>query len=247
MIHSSARNPGEGGAVAVKLGVVYLGNIGGKDKYTLLEEDDIDFVRGFTLEAKLEVDRDGRGAKVFAVAQTDDSETGGTIQQYFHNMLWLQHFRSIPEDCVVVHKNGITVDNRLVNLELVEVDPITRLPRVRPLSAEEVDSRARGGDLYKLALSRLPSFENHPLRHRSVWVDADGMEVTDVDQNPFYECRNPSCCTFEEYPGCFDHHCGRLRYCSAACLEADNKRLKREYDPNGEAQDVNALVLRPSR
>ena len=28
-----------------------------QDKYTLLEEDDIDFVRGFTLEAKLEVDR----------------------------------------------------------------------------------------------------------------------------------------------------------------------------------------------
>lgn len=74
-----------------------------QDKYTLLEEDDIDFVRRFTLEAKLEVDRvrivcsfsapqsqrltvpsthtllvqDGRGAKVFAVAQTEDSETGG--------------------------------------------------------------------------------------------------------------------------------------------------------------------------
>jgi hypothetical protein len=28
--HGSARNPGEGGAVAVKLGVVYLGNVGGK-------------------------------------------------------------------------------------------------------------------------------------------------------------------------------------------------------------------------
>ena len=69
---------------------------------------------------------------MFAVAQTDDSETGGTIQQYFHNMLWLQHFRSIPEDCVVVHKNGITVDNRLVNLELVR--DAMNFP-VRPLSA----------------------------------------------------------------------------------------------------------------
>mmetsp|Transcript_18324 Transcript_18324/g.47891 ORF Transcript_18324/g.47891 Transcript_18324/m.47891 type:complete len:241 (+) Transcript_18324:24-746(+) len=225
---------GEGGGVAVKLGVVYLGNIGGKDKYTLLEEDDIDFVRRFTLEAKLEVDRDGRGAKVFAVAQTEDSETGGPITQYFHNMLWLNHFRSIPDGCMVVHKNGITVDNRLVNLELVEVDPVTRLPAQRPLSAEERDHRARGGDLYKLALSRLPSFENHPLR-KNVWVDADGMEVTDNEANPFYECRNPSCCTFEEYPGCFAHHCDKLRYCSDACLQADNKRLRREQDPEPRA------------
>lgn len=43
------------------------------------------------------------------------------VTQYFHNMLWINHFRTIPEDCVVVHKNGITVDNRLINLELVEV------------------------------------------------------------------------------------------------------------------------------
>lgn len=54
---------------------------------------------------------------------------------------------------------------------------MTRLPAARPLSAEERDRRARGGDLYKLALSRLPSFENHPLRNKNVWVDADGMEV----------------------------------------------------------------------
>eukprot|EP00037_Helgoeca_nana_P019451 m.189980 g.189980 ORF g.189980 m.189980 type:complete len:244 (-) comp24872_c0_seq5:4961-5692(-) len=232
MIYGPFGSAAVGGSVAVKLGVVYLGNIGGKDKYTLLEEDDIDFVRRYTLEAKLEIDRDGRGAKVFAVAQTEDSETGGPITQYFHNMLWINHFRTIPEDCVVVHKNGITVDNRLINLELVEVDLITRMPATRPLSAEESDQRARGGDLYKMALSRLPSFENHPLRHKTVWVDADGMEVTDSETNPFYECRNPGCCTFEEYPGCFHYRCGNLRYCCDPCLEADNKRLKREHNPD---------------
>eukprot|EP00038_Savillea_parva_P030932 m.81595 g.81595 ORF g.81595 m.81595 type:complete len:242 (+) comp9416_c0_seq1:234-959(+) len=230
MIHGPIAGSADGGAVAVKLGVVYLGNVGGKDKYTLLEEGDIDFVRRFTLEAKLEVDRDGRGAKVFAVAQHTEEEEN--VTQYFHNMLWIKHFRSIPEDCMVVHKNGITVDNRLVNLELVEIDPVTSLPAPRILSADELDSRARGGDLYRLALSRLPSFENHPLRHKSVWMDADGMEVTDSETNPFYECRNPSCCTFEEYPGCFQYRCGNLRYCCDTCLDADNKRLKREQHPD---------------
>ena len=74
--------------------------------------------------------------------------------------------------------SNVTVASCGVSLLLqVEVDPITRLPRARPLSAEEADSRARGGDLYRLALSRLPSFDNHPLRFRSVWVDPDGMEV----------------------------------------------------------------------
>lgn len=57
-------------------------------------------------------------------------------------------------------------------------------------------------------------------------------QVTDSETNPFYECRNPGCCTFEEYPGCFHYRCGNLRYCCDPCLEADNKRLKREHNPD---------------
>ena len=39
-------------------------------KYTLLEEADIDFVRKHTLEAKVEIDRDGTGACVYAVVKS---------------------------------------------------------------------------------------------------------------------------------------------------------------------------------
>lgn len=42
-------------------------------KYTLLEEADIDFVKKHTLEAKVEIDRDGTGACVYAVVKTDAS------------------------------------------------------------------------------------------------------------------------------------------------------------------------------
>lgn len=81
----------------------------------------------------------------------------------------------------------------------------TRLPTQKPLSQEEIDRRKNSGDLYRLALSRLPSFDHYPSTHRPPCMDANGMEVGDVFHTyPFYECRNPACCKIEGVAGEFE-------------------------------------------
>ena len=69
--------------------------------------------------------------------------------RYFHKMLWLNRYGIIPVDCVVVHKNGITVDNRLSNFELAQIDPVLRVPNLPQISPEEEERRARSGDIYR--------------------------------------------------------------------------------------------------
>ena len=64
-------------------------------------------------------------------------------------MLWLNRYGIIPVDCVVVHKNGITVDNRLSNFELAQIDPVLRVPNLPQISPEEEERRARSGDIYR--------------------------------------------------------------------------------------------------
>ena len=71
-------------------------------------------------------------------------------------MLWLNRYNIIPVDCVVVHKNGITVDNRLSNLELAQIDPVLRVPNLPQISAEEEERRARSGDIYRTFVARTP-------------------------------------------------------------------------------------------
>lgn len=220
--------PEDNSAVAVKLGVVWLGTVCGKHKYTLLEEADIDFVRKHTLEAKVEIDRDGTGACVYAVVK---SKTDASVS-YFHKMLWLNRYNNIPVNCVVVHKNGITVDNRLSNFELAQIDPVLRVPNLPQISPEEEERRARSGDIYRLALSRLPSFDTRPaISDRCLMVDGDGVEINQVQPDfPFYECRYAACCEVEDQhkPFVFCPTCSDAKYCSTACLELDSKRHRRE-------------------
>jgi len=217
-------------SVAVKLGVVYLGSVRGKHKYTLLEEADIEFVRKHSLEANIEVDPNGTEACVYAVV---NNRVDGSLQ-YFHKMLWIERYRHIPQGCCVVHKNGITVDNRLSNLELVQIDPISGAKARSQISSEEEERRSRSGDIYRLALSRLPSFDNvkQQVSDKCLMYNADGMEVNFMHPTfPFYECRNAACCSTEDPTLGFCEscsHCSDARYCSRGCLEQDKKRHQRE-------------------
>ena len=89
-------------------------------KYSLLDERDISLVHEYTFEARTEVDRNGCGASIFAFAFHFDAEKG-KVGKYVQDVLWERHRGSVAPGCRVVHKNGISVDNRLENLILVPI------------------------------------------------------------------------------------------------------------------------------
>ena len=89
-------------------------------KYSLLDERDISLVHEYTFEARTEVDRNGCGASIFAYAFHFDAEKG-KVGKYVQDVLWERHRGSVAPGHRVVHKNGISVDNRLENLILVPI------------------------------------------------------------------------------------------------------------------------------
>lgn len=104
----------------VKLGIVRLGTAAGKIKYTILDEEDIALVEQFVFEPRIEIDRNGNGAKVYAYAYK--KEQGRKNACSLHNMLWVKHNGGVAHGYKVIHKNGVTVDNRLENLALSKSD-----------------------------------------------------------------------------------------------------------------------------
>merc|ERR1711976_18824 len=101
----------------LKLGIVRLGRAGGKTKYALLDERDISLVHEYAFEARTEIDKNGCGATIFAYAYR--YETGRSSGTYVQDILWERHCGEIEAGYRVVHKNCISVDNRLENLMLV--------------------------------------------------------------------------------------------------------------------------------
>ncbi|CAG2101991.1 unnamed protein product [Medioppia subpectinata] len=129
--------PSELWPVGVKLGIVRLGRAAGKLKYTLLDEHDIvlareysfelkytlldehDIVlaREYSFEARLEIDRNGNGAVIFAYAFTNGRRRSSA--RYLQDVIWESHYGPIPDRMRVVHRNYISMDNRLDNLCVV--------------------------------------------------------------------------------------------------------------------------------
>lgn len=219
----------------VKLGVVYLGPVCGKHKYTLLEEEDIEYARQFTLQAVLKIDRNGTGACIYVTARKL-----GESPEYFHNLLWTNRFGYIQPGCRVAHRNGITVDNRVSNLELV---PNTG-PDIPP-APDHTERRRQGSELYRLALAELPSFGSRIERY-SRTINADGEEHQGAGANiPFYECRSAACCTLEYNGVTFVQcpHCKEARYCSVQCMEDDKRVHSKECTPAARGSSEEAFPL----
>eukprot|EP00051_Salpingoeca_urceolata_P032295 m.15114 g.15114 ORF g.15114 m.15114 type:complete len:249 (-) comp4963_c0_seq1:207-953(-) len=218
---------------AVKLGVVYLGLVCGKHKYTLLDEKDIAFVRQFTLHARVVIDPDGTGAHVYATAKplVDDGAPQSSSPELFHEALWKNHFGQIEPGCKVVHKNGITVDNRLTNLAIVPSDTPTDVSArlSDSLFFESQDSLTRSVELYSIALSRLPPFDGRPVPSNTD-EGVNGEDEAQPDASSLFECQRPACCNIQAL--CDEHvacsGCDGAWYCSAECLRLDTTRHQGE-------------------
>ncbi|XP_064650393.1 zinc finger MYND domain-containing protein 19-like [Lineus longissimus] len=203
---------------AFKLGIVRLGKAAGKTKYIIVDERDILMVDDFGFEARVEVDRDGNGADIYAYAY--DIKKGRNSGQYLHELLWEKHCGGIAPGWKVIHKNGVSVDNRLENLSLV---PITQNSQ---LCDEPSNKSNREQSVYWLAIQQLPTdplAQHYPEFNHGRYYNANGEIVEEDDSNMYYECHYPPCTNMEkelrEFSIC--GRCQEVRYCGTYCQQKD--------------------------
>ncbi|KAK2150819.1 hypothetical protein LSH36_387g02069 [Paralvinella palmiformis] len=182
-------------------------------------------------QARIEVDPNGNGAQIFAWAF--EIHRGRNSGLYVHDLLWERHCGGIAPGWRVVHRNGITVDNRLENLALVS-------SKVRYVPEEDLTSKGnKEQSLYWLAIQQLPTdplqeIMHYPesLYHRYYNANGELVEEED-DTNMYYECHFPACTNMEkelrEFSIC--GRCQEVRYCGTQCQQKDwpvHKKFCRE-------------------
>eukprot|EP01134_Creolimax_fragrantissima_P005385 CFRG5385T1 len=191
----------------MKLGIVHLGRAGGKHKYMLCDASDIPFVKRFRLSAKVVSDRNGIGCCVYVVAKSgrDHTEVG-----HFHRILWQHHYGHIQPDVYVNHKNKVTVDNRLCNLEL------STLPELHDFDPDSFVPDYEGIGLYQAAIDQLPAIKDGSHGKRK------DMSEEEVEEE-FVECHWPPCCQLrfggDGFLKC--KRCGCTNYCGLKCRQMD--------------------------
>lgn len=212
-------NLSDGWMSGVKLGIVRLGRAAGKLKYTLLDERDIGLVQEYAFEARVEVDKDGNGAQIYAFAY--DVVRGRAAGQYVHRLLWEKHFGGIAPGFQVIHRNGISMDNRLENLCLVPQG--VKMPLLL-----EPHTKQREQSLYWAAIQQLPAdnlVEEHLLDGPIAKHYSPNGELLQEEEEPtcYFECHYPPCTNIEREPREFSI-CGRCqaaRYCGPYCQQRD--------------------------
>lgn len=236
--------PSDSWVSGVKLGIVRLGRAAGKIKYTLLDERDITLVHEYSFEARVEVDKDGNGAQIFAYAY--EMNQGKSTGQYLHQLLWERHFGGVAPGFRVAHLNGVTMDNRLENLALERIC-LPSAPHVADmhmpaapsssLAAESQPNKQREQSLYWAAIQQLPPehlVEELADAAVTKYYNANG-EVIEEDEEGgcYYECHYPPCSSLEREPREFSI-CGRCqaaRYCGLFCQQRDWPLHKRHCRP----------------
>eukprot|EP00126_Sphaerothecum_destruens_P008859 Sdes_comp20371_c0_seq1m14202 len=211
----------------LKLGVVHLGKICGKHKYMLLDAQDIPFVRRFSFRAKLDVDRNGNGARIYAYAFTPAEvvqESEEVQEGPFEELLWRHRHGSLSPGHRITHKNGITVDNRLSNLDVISEDEFYQIAD-RELTEREISQRMNEANLYRAALAQLPPFpeDEYIDSAQLITLNGNGEIMEEDSEQMLYECHYPPCHNIESHSRQFNI-CGRCRvsrYCGTRCQQLD--------------------------
>lgn len=228
--------PSDSWVSGVKLGIVRLGRAAGKIKYTLLDERDITLVHEYSFEARVEVDKDGNGAQIFAYAyEMNQSKSTG---QYLHELLWERHFGGVAPGFRVAHRNGVTMDNRLENLGLVAASACPAVAQLPSLDAADAQpSKQREQSLYWAAIQQLPPehlVEELADATSTKYYNANGEVIEEEEEGGcYYECHYPPCSSLEREPREFSI-CGRCqaaRYCGLFCQQRDWPLHKRHCRP----------------
>ncbi|XP_076436704.1 zinc finger MYND domain-containing protein 19-like [Babylonia areolata] len=235
-------------SIPFKVGILRLGRVAGKSKYALIDEADIPIVQQYAVEARVEVDKNGQGATVYAYAF--DCTKGRQHSQKLHEMLWEVRRGGVAWGWKVVHKNQVTMDNRQDNLLLVrERDnvpaPAMDLSPAANATASSSSLEASAGKNMENSVYWMTVLQivNDPNEHRfpehvcARYYDSDGRVFESGTEELYYECHYPPCSRMESELREF-HICGRcqyVRYCGQQCQERDwpmHRHYCREKNPS---------------
>lgn len=202
-----------------KVGIVRLGKIARKTKYSLLDEKCLQLVEQYAFEAKLELDANGDGAKILAWIY--DIDTGRSSGQYLHELLWELHCGGIAPGWKVVHLNGITLDNRLDNLTLI---PSLKSFKIQEELNQKVNKEQ---SLYWAAIQQLPEESvQDPIVTDTISPQFSDNENVEHNLNTgqelaIYECQYAPCTNMEKHIREFSicGRCRQVRYCGLDCQQ----------------------------
>ncbi|RWS10770.1 hypothetical protein B4U79_12860 [Dinothrombium tinctorium] len=211
----------------------------------------------YMLCPRLEIDRNGNGAKIYAIAYHVNGKGNRCKPRYLHELIWEKHCGGIALGCVISHKNGITMDNRLDNLCLLSVSKHNHpqfVTKVFDIRSDSTSNREKNIEqsLYWAAIQQLPSHHvvdehfnemvNYSSSSRCLY-DGNGDPIPEEeDMNNYYECHYPPCIKIEQEPREFSicGRCQQTRYCGALCQQRDWPLHKKYCRERNRSQLVSA-------